>query len=381
MGEKALTPLVGKIRGAWSIRNFISRVGDPSWSWANQRGYEDFHFSPSWRLRSLIEEQPDIVHCHNLHGGYFDLRALSRLSQQVPVVYTLHDAWAISGHCAHSFDCDRWKTGCGNCPDLTIYPAIGRDRTAYNWKRKKQIYEQCRIYLAAPSKWLIHKVEQSMLAPALIGMKVIPNGVDLSVFAPGDRGDARARLNIPKDATVLLFAGNSLKTNIWKDYATMRASVEAVAGRLSGRKIHFIALGETHGNEEAGQAQIQFIPYQKDPAAVAAYYQAADVYVHAARVDTFPNSVLEALACGIPVVGTAVGGIPEQIQDGQTGFLVPSGDAEAMTARLIQLLSDERLSRQMGQQAVTDARARFDLRRQVDAYLHWYQDIVRDRKN
>jgi glycosyltransferase involved in cell wall biosynthesis len=380
LGENALSPLVGKVRGAWRLRNLLSTIGDPSWSWANQRGYEDFNFPQTWRLGSLTNEHPDIVHCHNLHGGYFDLRALPSLSQQFPVVLTLHDAWTMSGHCAHSFDCDRWKTGCGDCPDLTIYPAIGRDRTAYNWKRKQQIYARCRFYLAAPSKWLIQKVEQSMLATALIETKVIHNGVDLSIFFPGDREVARARLNIPKDVTVLLFAGSSLKTNLWKDYATMRASVEAVARQLGGREIRFIALGDSNGNEEVGQVRVQFVPYQKDPASVARYYQAADIYLHAARIDTFPNSVLEALACGIPVVATAVGGIPEQIQEGRTGFLVPPGDVEVMTARLTQLLSDERLRKHMGQQAAEDVRERFDLRHQVDVYLTWYEDIVNSRR-
>lgn len=381
IGEEALTPLVGKVRGAWRMRNFLSAFGDPSWSWANQRGYEDFNFPPTWRLGSLTEERPDVVHCHNLHGGYFDLRALPRLSQQFPVVYTLHDAWAISGHCAHSFDCDRWKTGCGDCPDLTIYPAIGRDKTAYNWRRKKQIYARCRLYLAAPSRWLVEKVEQSMLTPALVETKVIHNGIDLSVFCPGDRAAARARLNIPKDVAVLLFTGNHLKANMWKDYATMRASVEAVAVRLGGRNVRLIALGDSSDAEEAGLARVQFIPYQRDPASVARYYQAADIYLHAARIDTFPNSVLEALACGIPVVATAVGGIPEQIKEARTGFLVPPGDVEAMTARLTQLLSNEGLRAQMGQQAAEDARERFDLRHQVDAYLGWYENIVQSRRN
>ena len=380
LGEKALSPLVGKVRGAWRMKNLLSMVGNPSWSWANQRGYEDFNFPPTWRLGSLIEERPDIVHCHNLHGGYFDLRAFPWLSQQFPVVLTLHDAWMISGHCAHSFDCERWKTGCGDCPDLTIYPAIGRDRTAYNWRRKKQIYARCRFYLAAPSKWLIQKVEQSMLAPALVEMKVIPNGVDLSVFSPGDRAAARAKLNIPKDVTVLLFTGNYLKANVWKDYATMRASVEGVAARIGRGNVRFIALGDSSDSEEAGRARVQFIPYQRDPVSVASYYQAADIYLHAARIDTFPNSVLEALAFGIPVVATAVGGIPEQIKEGRTGFLVPPGDVEAMTARLIQLLSNEGLRTQFGQQAAEDARERFDLRQQVDAYLNWYEDIVRSRR-
>ena len=256
----------------------------------------------------------NIVHCHNLHGGYFDLRVLPRLSREVPVVATLHDAWLLSGHCAHSFDCERWRSGCGHCPDLSIYPPLKHDGTAYNWRRKQRIFAKSRLYVATPSAWLMRKVEESILAAGIVESRVIPNGVDLGTFRPGDRARARAMLNIPADARVILFTGYGIRRNIWKDYETMRAAISRVAEQLRGENVLFIGLGEESPPERLQSAEFRFVGYVSDGEEVARYYQAADMYIHAAKVDTFPNSVLEALACGIPVVATAVGGIPEQVK-------------------------------------------------------------------
>ena len=112
---------------------------------------------------------------------------------------------------------------------------------------------------------------------------------------------------------------------------------------------------------------------------VARFYQAANIYLHAAKADTFPNVVLEALACGTPVVATAVGGIPEQVKDGVTGFLVASGDAEAMAKHIMMLFTDDALRRQFSLNAAHDGRKRFDLNRQVNAYVEWYHAIAERR--
>lgn len=352
------------------LLNHPARVLERFW------GIEDFRFPGTGRLLDLPGRQPDVLHCHNLHGGYFDLRALPWLSRRVPVVVTLHDAWLLSGHCAHSFECERWKIGCGRCPDLTIEPAIRRDATAYNWRRKQKIFSASRLYLATPCRWLMDKVEQSMLAGAGVEARVIANGVDLSVFQTAPREEARSALGIPRDALMVLFAANALRRNIWKDYRTVREGVALAVERMQAANILFIALGQEGPEERIGPAAIRFVPYQAEPTAVARYYQAADVYVHAARADTFPNTVLEALACGTPVVATAVGGIPEQVDDGRTGFLVPVGDAPALAQRLTQLLSDAELRAQVGGEAARAARERFDLERQADAYLDWYRELV-----
>lgn len=353
---------------------------------------------------------PDVLHAHNLHGpfldagGYFDLRWLPRLSRRMPVVLTLHDAWLTSGHCAHSFDCDRWRSGCGACPDLTIYPAIRRDATAANWRRKRGILARSRLFVTAPSQWLMGRIMASIVAPSVVEARVIPNGVDTSIFAPAGRGAARAELGLPGNARIVLFAANTIRRNLWKDYATLREAVIRLgeSTKPSGADeppLLFLALGERAPGEVVGGASIRFVPHEPDPRRVARYYQAADLYIHAAKVDTFPTTVLEALACGTPVVATAVGGIPEQINSFRgpsdlqesaasrvasapgstgvpTGVLVPPGDAAAMAAAIQRLFADQALHALLSRNAARDAGQRFSLGRQVREYLSWYLRIA-----
>ena len=355
-------------------------------------GREDFEFPGTYRLLDLLPAHPDIVHCHNLHGGYFDLRALPWLSRQVPTVLTLHDAWCLSGHCAHSFDCQRWKTGCGACPDLTIAPAIRRDATADNWARKRDIYKESRLYIAAPSRWLMRKVGQSMLALAVEKARVIPNGVDLSVFRPVEKRSVRAQLGIPPDVAVLLLT-TGVRDNMWRDRETLRAAVGSIAASAAGRGALVVALGDDAAALRCAETDVRFVGYEADALAVARYYQAADVYVHSARADTFPAAVLEALACGTPVVATAVGGIPEQIRPAEvgavrsrslerlenaTGVLVPIGDAEALADAVVAVLANGASRRRLGENAAKDVRERFDLDQQIECYLAWYRTIIDD---
>ena len=339
------------------------------------RGEEDFDFPGSRRLLELAPWPPDVIHAHNLHGGYFDLRVLPALSRRYPVLLTLHDAWLLSGHCAHSFDCERWRHGCGHCPDLSIYPAIPRDATARNFRRKHEIYQRSRLHVATPCAWLRDRVQASMLAAGTVEARVIPNGVDLRVFAPGDRAQARAQLGLPADADLLLFAANATRSNPFKDFATLEAVLERLGGRPRSRPLLFVSVGEDGPTRRLGHAELRMVGHVGAPSALVPFYRAADVYVHPARADTFPTTVLEALACGLPVVGSAVGGIPEQVADGATGRVVPAGDAAAMAAAVEALLGDPVARAGFATRAREDAERRFDVERMVDDYLDWYRRL------
>ena len=245
-------------RGVRRAARLAGIIGQPGRQFNQWMGIEDFHFAGTKRIVELADK-PDIVHCHNLHGEYFDLHALEWLSARVPVVITMHDAWLLSGHCVHSLGCGRWETGCGKCPDLTLYPAIRRDATAHNWKRKRSIYRSSRLHVATPCRWLMDKVERSILSEGASTMKVIPHGIDLKEFKPVPKSIARAQLGLPPDADVLLFAANGIRQNIWKDYVTMRAAVEMLSSRMTGRNIVFIALGDVGPSDHIGSAEIRFI--------------------------------------------------------------------------------------------------------------------------
>jgi glycosyltransferase involved in cell wall biosynthesis len=343
-------------------------------------GIEFFDFPGTYDILNLPPCFPDIVHAHNLHLDYFDLRALPWLSRQVPVFISMHDAWLLSGHCAHAIDCDRWKTGCGNCPDLQVYPSMKRDATAYNWRRKKQTYANSRLYITTASQWLKKKVEQSMLYPAVLETRVIPYGVDLTVFKPRYKREARLALNIPPDKPVLLVRAKSFeaKNNYWLDYRSARIVIDSILTQTK-LPVTIIVLGADRPIKGFKRSAIRYVPYVKDQYTLAQYYQAADVFFHPARVDSFPLIILEMLASGTPVVATKVGGIPEQIVDGVTGFLASPGDIKFMIDQILRLLGDRELARLMGQRAALDASRRFDHERFVDDYLNWYQEILESR--
>lgn len=357
------------------VRRFFLHLAKIHQRMAKASGRENFYFPGSRHVLDLPPRKPDLVHCHNLHGLYFDLRALPRLSTQVPVMLTLHDAWMLSGYCAHSLECERWLTGCGHCPYVDTFP-VQRDATAYNWKRKQRIYANSRVYVATPSKWLMQKVTQSMLAPAVVESRVIPNGMDLMMFCPGNRHAVRAELGIPEGAFMVLATAAKIVQNPWKDYATMREAIALLGRKLNTHPIYFLVLGGDQPPELNGRVTVEFMPYQQKKTAVVRYYQAADVYIHAAKADTFPNTVIEALACGTPVVATAIGGIPEQIDDGKTGFLVPPQSPGEMMTAIQQVLQNPSLRSQMSKNAAETARQRFDVNRMVNEYLQWYQEIL-----
>jgi len=189
----------------------------------------------------------------------------------------------------------------------------------------------------------MEKMQHSILAPALVDTKIIPNGIDRTVFCPGNKWEARRRLKLPCNAKILLYVVEGGRHNVYKDYTTMQEAVARVAAELQGEHLVFLVLGEEASAGHIGTAEVRFAPYQFDPMVVCLYYQAADLCLHAARAGTFGNAVLEAMACGIPVVATAVGGIPELIEDGRTGFLTPPGNSAVMAACIQALLSDDHL--------------------------------------
>ena len=351
----------------------VRALADPGVALDLARGREDFRFPGSYTTLALAESS-DVVHLHNLHGGYFDLRLLPRLSRLRATVITLHDEWTFTGHCALTLGCERWRDGCGLCPHLDVYPRLRRDGTAFNLSRKQEIWSSSRLHVVAPTSWLLERAQASVLRRAAVSWNLIPNGVDVELFKPRDREAARAELGISPDASVIVFTAAAARSNTFKDLTTLEQALDLI-GKTQGPPVVALTAGQSDKRRRLGRVELSYLGFV-DRSSLARLYSAADLYVHAARAEVQPLSLIEALASGLPAVASAVGGIPDVVRHGETGLLVSPGDPIAMAAAIEQLLDDAVGRAKMGDAAAFDARSRFAHADHVAAYLRIYDLAV-----
>jgi glycosyltransferase involved in cell wall biosynthesis len=339
-------------------------------------GLEDFNHPYSHLILELTGSPPDLVLCHNLHGGYFDLRAIPSLSRSVPVVLQLFDSWLITGHCAYGLGCPRWQIGCGRCPDLSIPPAIRRDATRFNWWRKRRIVRGARLFVSAESQWMIDRAKQSLLAPAVAEWKLIPGGVDLETFSPGPQAAARSQVGLEPEGHIILFVANQGTENPFKDFTTVRLAAAELARRSPHERVEFLAIG-AEGPEQwlSPGVLVRQLGYVRSPDRMASFYRAADIYVHSALEETYGLSVAEALACGTPVVTASRGGVLENVQHEHTALIVTPSDPIALADAIARLLAAPAIRLAMGAAGAASARPRLDHRVMIEALHAWCSEI------
>jgi glycosyltransferase involved in cell wall biosynthesis len=294
-------------------------------------------YSPSFQV---VERQfvltPNIVHLHALHGaeGWADLRGVAKLASRYPLVCSLQDLWWLTGHCAYGMECDRWKTGCGQCPDLARYPAVPNDGTRWNWKRKRDFLEKYRLHFIAPSQWVKKQAAESpILRDSPI--YVVPNPIDTDVFIGDGRDEARQRLGIPCGRPTVLVAANHLDS----PFKGGGDAIEVLNG-LADTRTFAILIGK---GSDALAKRISIpslsLGYVDSVTKMADCYRAADVFLVPSRVETFGLVAAEAVACGTVVVAYQAGGLQEVVRTGH-GIVVEDGDRMGLLRAVKHLLEN-----------------------------------------
>ena len=296
----------------------------------------------------------------------------SALPWATPVVWRMPDMNAMTGGCHYTLGCEGFTGACGNCPQLGSSSA--RDLSRRVHERKRRAYaklDPAFVRFVAPSRWLQRQAERSsLLAP--FECVHIPTGVDTDVFRPHPRDFAREVLGLPAAGRVVLFGADSV-ANHRKGFDLLLA---AIAGLAREREVTLAAIGGGHVEVPAGAGPVVPLGRIDDARLLALAYAAADLFVLPTRADNLPNVVLEAMACGTPVVGFDVGGVPDMVRPGETGLLAPPEDVAGLRDAIATLLEDDELRARLGAEAREVAVREYGMELMARRYLAVYEELV-----
>lgn len=342
-------------------------------------GLNDLHCLSTFQIKRMQAYlDADILNLHSIHGGFFNYLALPSLTATKPAVFTLHDMWSFTGHCSYSYDCDRWKIGCGKCPYPDIHPRVRRDNTRLEWKLKHWIYNRSNLAFVTISTWLTEQAKQSMLNRLPIFQ--IPNGIDTELYRPLDRDQCRSVLGISQSRKVLMFAARSMdklhRDGFRKGTDLLLKALQTLPESLKAETT-LVLVGE--GGETLAETvgiQTVNLGYVSNDRLKAVAYSASDLFVFPTRADNMPLVLLESMACGTPMVSFRVGGVPDLVRPGITGYLAEPENAEDLRAGIVQLLEDEPMRNFMSQQCRAIAEREYTLQLQIQRYIDVYCQLL-----
>ncbi|MBP3890750.1 MAG: glycosyltransferase [Solobacterium sp.] len=317
-------------------------------------------------IADLKEFQPDVIHLHNLHGYYLNVELLFAYLKETKtkVIWTLHDCWTFTGHCAHyeAIECEKWKVECKDCPALRQYPSTWNgSHVKDNYYRKKEVFTSLpieQLTIVTPSEWLKAQVKQSFLKDYEV--KVIPTGIDLMKFKPIKSSFRKE--NHLEDKTVLLAV-----SSVWTKEKGL-SDLQALSHRLKENEI-FVVVGISE-KQKKGFNERNTILIQRTNAIqeLCALYSMADVLLNLTYQDTFPTVNIEALACGCPVLTYQTGGSPE-ILDENTGWVVEKGNLDKVQEVINQL---EITNKEKKKQMCVEKASYYTVDRMLKAYQVLY---------
>ena len=283
-------------------------------------------------------EEADIIHLHWINQGMLSLSNIRKILRSgKPVVWTMHDIWPATGICHVTLNCRKFTTGCSNC---RLLPGKGssHDLAYKTWQKKKAMALDENIFYVACSRWLESEAKKSAL---LDGQKItsVPNCIDTHIYKKGNKQEARQRLDLPDNKRLILFASQRV-TNENKGMSYLIEACKQLAN-TSSEKPGVVILGG-HAEEVVAQLPLEAYPlgYVNNEQRIVDVYNAVDVFVLPSLSENLPNTIMEAMACGVPCVGFKVGGIPEEIDHKKNGYVAEYRNADDLAHGISWILNE-----------------------------------------
>lgn len=282
-------------------------------------------------------QEADIIHLHWINQGMLSLNNIRKILESgKPVVWTMHDIWPATAICHYCRGCEQYQVECTKCPLLP-----GGSMAKRVWRQKVRMLQSQCITFVCCSEWLAGEAKKSALL-AEQRIVSIPNAIDSRVFCPQNKQQARQTLGLPVDRRIILFVSQRV-TDPRKGMNYFVEAIQMLVQQHPGmRENTGVAILGGHAEEVASRLALPSYPlgYVSDPQRIVSVYNAADVFVLPSLEDNLPNTLMEAMACGVPCVSFRVGGIPEMIDHQSNGYVAQPCDANDLAYGIHYVLAE-----------------------------------------
>jgi glycosyltransferase involved in cell wall biosynthesis len=336
-------------------------------------------FSTSWvpdRVsRHPLVSSSDIINLHWICGGFLRPESIAKINK--PIVWLLHDMWAFTGGCHYSGGCAGYQQECGFCPQLGSHH--GKDLSHWLWRRKEKSWRKIKLTIVTPSRWLSSCAGSSSLFKRY-RIEVIPNGINDRVFKPMDKLHSRKLLGLPMNKKIVLFGAINPTKDKRKGIRYLIEALDRLARDKIRDQLELAILGTLEPEKSFGiTLPVHYLGYVEDVTRLASCYSAADAFIAPSKEDNFPNTVLESLACGTPVIAFNVGGIPDLIEHMREGYLVKPFDTTDLGDGIRWVLSDPSRSEELSKRAREKVEEKFTTGIQAEKYIRLYEQILSEK--
>ncbi|HOW36319.1 MAG TPA: glycosyltransferase family 4 protein [Candidatus Omnitrophota bacterium] len=358
------------------IRSRLDRM--PLWRYRNRR--PEF-WSLQWLSNDIVRQinriNPDIVHFHWIGRGFVPITALPKL--HCPLVWTLHDMWGFTGGCHYDFECGRWHDQCGSCPQLKSKNE--NDQSRRTWLTKERAWKNINIHIVTPSGWMTNCARTSSLFQRMPA-QTIPYGINTEIFQPTHKETARAKLNLPKDRTLIIFGSDYRTSERRKGFHFLQPVLQSLANRgwKNSAIIGIFGPPAPSVTPDFGLKTF-YLGRFSDEHKLSLVYSAGDIFLAPSIQDNLANTVVEALSCGTPCVAFNIGGMPDMIEHKTNGYLAKPFEIEDFSQGIEWILSDRGRHQSLCRNAREKILHGFTLELQAKAYLNLYTGLLKERSS
>ncbi len=334
---------------------------------------------PGFDISELpLVKSADVINLHWIDKFQSPVTLRKLLDLKKPVVWTLHDEWAFTGGCHYTAECQGYTDNCSNCPQLKDNSF---NITSVVLEDKLKLFADTNLTIVTPSHWLSSCVKKSKLFRKF-RVETIPYSLETDIFKPLQKETTKRRLGISEQITTILF-GTEYGNEKRKGFKQL---MEAINFCLKDSKfqdlirrglIKVLCFGQPSDDLKSLPIDSVSLGYIKEDQKISEIYSAADIFILPSLEDNLPNTMLESMSCGTPVVAFDTGGMPDLVKDGLTGKLAPFLDTKKMGEAILDLIFHPEKCAKMGIECRKKMESKFNLTVQAKNYIALYQDLVK----